>query len=73
MSGSIPARLVAEAQRRLPNLTNGEGLWTSAPAGDRPVEGRPPRRARTDGNPLDRVEYTRWLAQRKLALSAGQR
>ena len=67
VGGSIPARLVAEAQRRLPNLTNGEGLWTSTPAGDRPVEGRPPRRARTDGNPLDRREYTRWLAQRDLA------
>ncbi|HEV7713158.1 MAG TPA: translation factor GTPase family protein [Asanoa sp.] len=73
VSGSIPARLVAEAQRRLPNLTNGEGLWTSTPAGDRPAQGRPPRRARTDGNPLDRVEYTRWLAQRDLAGSAGRR
>ncbi|WP_089253453.1 elongation factor G [Asanoa hainanensis] len=67
--GSIPAREVTEAQRRLPDLTNGEGLWTSTQAGDRPVEGRPPRRPRTDGNPLDRAEYTRWLAQRDLASS----
>ncbi|MEV0713112.1 translation factor GTPase family protein [Asanoa sp. NPDC050611] len=72
ITGSIPARAVADAQRRLPDLTNGEGLWTSAPAGDRPVAGRPPRRDRTDGNPLDRVEYTRWLAQRDLATSGGQ-
>ncbi|GIF70582.1 elongation factor G [Asanoa siamensis] len=73
VTGSIPARVVTQAQRRLPDLTNGEGLWTSTPAGDRPVEGgRPPRRARTDGNPLDRVEYTRWLAQRDLATSDGR-
>ncbi|GAA1884492.1 elongation factor G [Asanoa iriomotensis] len=73
ITGSIPARAVAEAQRRLPDLTNGEGLWTSTPSGDRPVRGRPPRRARTDGNPLDRVEYTRWLAQRDLATSGHPR
>ncbi|MDG4822715.1 TetM/TetW/TetO/TetS family tetracycline resistance ribosomal protection protein [Asanoa sp. WMMD1127] len=69
IAGSIPARAVTQAQRRLPDLTNGEGLWTSTPAGDRPVEGRPPHRARTDGNPLDRTEYTRWLAQRDLTTS----
>jgi len=73
VTGSIPARAVTEAQRRLPNLTNGEGLWTSTQAGDRPVEGRPPRRPRTDGNPLDRAEYTRWLAQRDLTSSGQQR
>ncbi|MEV4538915.1 GTP-binding protein [Asanoa sp. NPDC049518] len=71
ITGSIPARAVAEAQRQLPNLTNGEGLWTSAQTGDRPVEGRPPKRPRTDGNPLDRAEYTRWLAQRDLS-TTGQ-
>ncbi|GIF64825.1 tetracycline resistance protein [Asanoa ishikariensis] len=72
ITGSIPARAVTEAQRRLPNLTNGEGLWTSTQAGDRPVQGRPPRRPRTDGNPVDRAEYTRWLAQRDLTTSGGR-
>ncbi|MEV1009992.1 translation factor GTPase family protein [Streptomyces sp. NPDC049881] len=55
-------RLVAA----LPGLTRGEGaLWTR-PGTDRPVRGVPPRRARTDGNPLDPVEYLRFLADRSL-------
>jgi ribosomal protection tetracycline resistance protein len=54
-------------QRRLPDLTNGEGLWSATPDGDRPVTGRPPVRPLTDGNPFDRVEYLRFLAQRTLS------
>ena len=67
ITGELPARLVREVQQQLPRLTNGEGLWSSVPHGDRPVLGAPPRRPRTDGNPFDRVEYTRFLAQRSLA------
>lgn len=38
-------------------LTRGEGFWASRPEGLRPVGGEPPRRERTDGNPLVREEY----------------
>ncbi|MEU4335960.1 translation factor GTPase family protein [Micromonospora lupini] len=63
VSGVLPARLEPQAQRLLPDLSSGEGLWSSVPDGDRPVAGDPPRRPRTDGNPFDRVEYLRFLAQ----------
>ncbi len=65
--GEIPARVVYAFQQQLPHLAGGEGLWSSSPAGDRAVAGTPPRRPRTDGNPFDRTEYTRFLAQRNLA------
>ncbi|MFG1913203.1 GTP-binding protein [Micromonospora sp. NPDC048898] len=63
IGGVLPARLEPEAQRRLPDLSSGEGLWSSTPGGDRQVSGDPPCRPRTDGNPFDRVEYLRFLAQ----------
>ncbi|MGV9212198.1 GTP-binding protein [Micromonospora sp. RB23] len=65
ISGVLPARLEGQAQGRLPDLSSGEGLWSSTPGGDRPVSGEPPRRARTDGNPFDRAAYLRFLAQPK--------
>jgi ribosomal protection tetracycline resistance protein len=37
ITGGLPARRVREAELRLPGLTRGEGLWSSRPAGDRPV------------------------------------
>jgi ribosomal protection tetracycline resistance protein len=67
VTGDIPARVAYVFQQQLPGLSNGEGLWSSIPYGDRAVLGSPPRRARTDGNPFDRVEYMRFLAQRDLA------
>jgi ribosomal protection tetracycline resistance protein len=70
ITGDIPARVAYVFQQQLPALSNGEGLWSSVPYGDRAVIGSPPRRARTDGNPFDRVEYTRFLAQRDLATTA---
>ncbi|GAA5613951.1 hypothetical protein Spla01_05143 [Streptomyces platensis] len=39
VSGVLPARHVQEFQGLLPGLTHGEGVWTSAPSGDRPVRG----------------------------------
>ncbi|MFC6878642.1 tetracycline resistance ribosomal protection protein Otr(A) [Actinomadura yumaensis] len=63
LRGEIPARRVAEAERSLPGLTRGEGVWTSRPSGDRPVSGDPPTRARTDGDPLDRAAYLRHVAR----------
>lgn len=67
LSGELPARLVPAFHRQLPDLSRGEGVWSSRPAGDRLVVGEPPRRRRTDGNPFDRTEYTRFLAQRTLS------
>jgi ribosomal protection tetracycline resistance protein len=67
VTGHIPARVAYTFQQQLPGLSNGEGLWSSVPYGDRAVVGPPPRQARTDGNPFDRLEYTRFLAQRDLA------
>nr|WP_246248335.1 hypothetical protein [Micromonospora maritima] len=64
IDGVLPARLEPRAQRRLPDLSRGEGLWSSVPGGDRQVSGDPPCRPRTDGNPFDRVEYLRFLARR---------
>jgi ribosomal protection tetracycline resistance protein len=64
ITGEIPDRLVYTFQQRLPGLSRGEGTWWSRPHGDRPVAGTPPTRRRTDGNPFDRTEYTRFLAQR---------
>ncbi|MET8526608.1 GTP-binding protein [Micromonospora sp. NPDC005172] len=63
ITGVLPARLERQAQRHLPDLSSGEGLWSSGPGGDRPVSGEPPRRPRTDGNPFDRAAYLRFLAQ----------
>ncbi len=42
LSGVLPARHVRQAEGLLPQLTRGEGVWTSHPSGDRPVrEGTP--------------------------------
>ncbi|MFI9719909.1 GTP-binding protein [Streptomyces sp. NPDC052396] len=61
--GVVPARQVPALERRLPGLTRGEALWWSAPTTDRPCAGMPPTRARTDGNPLNRAEYLRYLGR----------
>ncbi|WP_052230178.1 GTP-binding protein [Streptomyces sp. CT34] len=37
VSGVVPARRVRACEAALPGLTRGEGVWTSAPSGDRPV------------------------------------
>jgi ribosomal protection tetracycline resistance protein len=62
VTGEIPARLVQEFIRALPGLSRGEGAWWSHPGGDRPVRGAAPVRERRDGNPLNREEYLRFLA-----------
>jgi ribosomal protection tetracycline resistance protein len=69
LTGEIVARLVHPFQQQLPGLSSGEGTWSSRPYGDRPVAGTPPTRRRTDGNPFDRTQYMRFLAQRALIAS----
>jgi ribosomal protection tetracycline resistance protein len=64
VTGDLPARAVAAARGQLTTMSRGEGTWTSQPDGDRLVKGAPPTRRRTDGNPYDRAEYLRFVAQR---------
>ncbi|AXI79170.1 hypothetical protein C7M71_018880 [Peterkaempfera bronchialis] len=64
LAGDLPARRVDRFTRQLPGLSHGEGVWWSQPSGDRPVSGPAPTRERPDGNPLNRQEYPRHLAQR---------
>jgi ribosomal protection tetracycline resistance protein len=71
VTAELPARSVPELTRALPGLTHGEGSMWSRPGGDRPVRGTIPVRERFDGNPVDRDEYLRFLADRSLARGTG--
>ncbi|GAA1082877.1 elongation factor G [Nocardiopsis metallicus] len=57
ISGDIPVRGIDAFRSRLPGISRGEGVWWTRSAGDRPVRRNAPRRARTDGNPLNLNEY----------------
>jgi ribosomal protection tetracycline resistance protein len=72
LRGRLPARLVPDLTAALPGLTGGEGVLWARPGADRPVRGRPPRRARTDGDPLNYPEYLRFLSNRSLARTARE-
>jgi ribosomal protection tetracycline resistance protein len=41
----------------VPELTRGEGVLKSTFDSHQPVRGAPPKRPRTDNNPLNREEY----------------
>ncbi|MEV0845096.1 translation factor GTPase family protein [Streptomyces sp. NPDC049954] len=64
VAAEIPAGSVQELTAALPGLSGGEGALWSRPGRDRPVRGLPPRRARTDGDPLNPESYLRFLAGR---------
>ena len=55
--GEIPAAEVPDFERILPGISRGEGDFDHWHHGWQQVPGEPPRRARTDFNPLDRAEY----------------
>lgn len=57
LSGEVPAGRVHELQRRVPGLTRGQGDLVCVFEGYRAVTGPPPRRPRTDLDPLHRREY----------------
>ncbi|MFI6640487.1 GTP-binding protein [Streptomyces sp. NPDC050504] len=57
VEGTIPARTVQEFERRLPGLSQGEGVLTTWFDSHQPVSGPVPERRRTDANPLNRKEY----------------
>ena len=63
LTGLIPAGRVHAFEAQLPGLTHGEGILLTAFDGFHPVPGRPPTRARTDGNPLNQKEYLLHLNQ----------
>lgn len=62
--GGLPTERVHGLTQLLPGLTTGQGLLSTSPGGYRRLRHGRPVRARTDGNPLDRVEYLRHLHQR---------
>jgi ribosomal protection tetracycline resistance protein len=57
IEADMPAAGVDALQRRLPAVTNGDGVLESTFAGYQPVRGKPPTRRRTTPNPLNRQEY----------------
>ncbi|MFG2636583.1 GTP-binding protein [Streptomyces sp. NPDC048362] len=58
LEGIVPAARVHELGQRLPGLTRGEGELETAFDHYAPItRGTPPRRPRTDHNPLNRKEY----------------
>jgi ribosomal protection tetracycline resistance protein len=63
LTGLIPAGRVHAFEAQLPGLTHGEGVLLTSFEGFHPVSGRPPARARTDGNPLNQKEYLLHLNQ----------
>ena len=59
LEGVIPTRLTDSVQRRLPDLTSGEGVWESRLDHHRPVRGTPPRRPRVGVDPGDWAAYVK--------------
>ncbi|MGW0698468.1 GTP-binding protein [Streptomyces sp. NPDC002867] len=57
IEGELPAASVHGVERQLPRLTSGEGVLESSFARYRPLQGPPPRRPRSDHDPLDRRKY----------------
>ncbi|MBV9847086.1 MAG: TetM/TetW/TetO/TetS family tetracycline resistance ribosomal protection protein [Kutzneria sp.] len=57
IEGTIPARTTPDFEHRLPGLSRGEGTLLTRLDSYRPIDGSPPTRRRTDGNPLDGKEY----------------
>ncbi|MGA5560988.1 tetracycline resistance ribosomal protection protein Otr(A) [Streptomyces platensis] len=58
LEGTLPSSHVHELGRRIPGLTNGEGVFLSQLHGHRPVSGGFPVRPRPSGpDPLNRDEY----------------
>jgi ribosomal protection tetracycline resistance protein len=64
IEGDIPAACVHELRQQLPALTLGEGVLECEFDRYEPVSGKPPARARTDDNPLDREAYLLRLSRR---------
>jgi hypothetical protein len=57
--GTLPTRSVQPLLAQLPELTSGEGVFTSEVTRYTPVAGPPPARPRNGPDPLDRQEWFR--------------
>ncbi|WP_090929080.1 elongation factor G [Nonomuraea jiangxiensis] len=64
VEGEIPAASVHRLERRLPELTRGEGVLECDFDGYQPIRGPIPERPRTDHNPLNRKEYLLHVVRR---------
>ncbi len=64
LEGDMAAARMRGLNRQLAALTRGEGTLESTFDRYEPVRGKPPRRDRTDNNPLDRKEYLVIVARR---------
>ncbi|WP_037897888.1 elongation factor G [Streptomyces sp. NRRL S-920] len=67
LEGDIPAQRVHALEKLLPGLTRGEGELESAFDHYEPVRGAPPKRARTDHDPLNRKDYLLRVVRRTSA------
>jgi ribosomal protection tetracycline resistance protein len=63
LEGEIRVARVHELQQQLRGLTRGEGALESALERYEPVRGAPPKRRRTDRNPLNREDYLLHLSR----------
>jgi ribosomal protection tetracycline resistance protein len=59
IEGIIPVRNTFDFERKIPELTSGEGVFSIEFGGYQKVHGEIPTRKRTDFNPLDKQEYMR--------------
>ncbi len=64
LEGDIAAAKVHALQQRLPALTRGEGVLSSAFDHHRPIRGEPPSRPRTGRDASNREEYLREVLRR---------
>jgi ribosomal protection tetracycline resistance protein len=64
LAGDVPAARVHELTQRLPGLTRGEGMLTTAFDHYAPVTGPVPTRPRNDDNPYDRDAFLRTISRR---------
>ena len=63
LEGDIRVARVHELQQQLRGLTRGEGVLDSVFERHEPVRGLPPKRRRTDRNPLNREDYLLHLSR----------
>lgn len=59
LTGTLPVRCTFEFEHSLPDITGGEGIFTTESGDYQPVHGEFPIRIRTDNNPLHRADYFR--------------
>jgi ribosomal protection tetracycline resistance protein len=64
LEGDVAAANLNDLHRLVPGLTGGLGVLESVLDHHRPVRGDPPRRPRTDRDPLNRGEYLRQVLPR---------